>query len=100
MYVNCSVSKIILNVNRISPFITQSRFLLTLKKKTFENNFGNEKMLVTSIFPFNYNVFYHSQNKFNILIKSICIQNFVIGFPGVVINVEYSKVGLNIWHCY
>ena len=45
-------------------FTTQSRILMTLKKKPFENTVGKqEKMLVTSIFSFFHNVFYPSQNK-------------------------------------
>ena len=37
---------------------------MTLKKRSFENIVGKEKMLVTSIFSFSHNVFYPSQKEF------------------------------------
>ena len=41
------------------PFSTQSRLLMTLRRKPFENTVGKGEieMLVTSIFPFSHNVF-------------------------------------------
>ena len=39
-------------------FTTQSRLLITLRKKSFENMVGNGKMLVTSIFSISHNVFH------------------------------------------
>ena len=48
----------------IWPFTTESRLLMTLYEKPFENIVGKEKMLVTSIFSFSHNVFHPSYNKF------------------------------------
>ena len=42
--------------------------LTTLRKKPLQNVVEKEKMLVTSIFSFSHNIFYHSQNIFQILL--------------------------------
>ena len=48
-------------------FTTQSRLLMTLEKKPFENIVGKEKMLVTSIFSFSHNVFCPISNMYRYL---------------------------------
>ena len=49
------------NSNRfqlVLPFSTQYRVLKTLRKRAFETLWEKEKMLVTSIFSFSYNVLF------------------------------------------
>ena len=72
-------------------FTTQSRLLMTLRQSALlKTLWEKEKMLVTSIFSFSHNVFYSSQNKFQVfshIHSVICkvfysglVQNFVLWY--------------------
>ena len=51
----------------IQHFTTQSRLLMTFRKKAFKNIVGKGENAGTSIFSFSNNVFYPLQNKFHFL---------------------------------
>ena len=54
--------------NGLKPFNTQSRLLMTLKKKPFENIMKKGENAGTNIFTFSHNVFYPSKSNFSISI--------------------------------